>query len=89
MRYTKKKWLVTALLLVGIAALGLAASLAAAPGEPRSTEIRREFYWDAEKIYPCGVTIRTCQGYILRDGCAEESLFPTPYYDVFIDPCFP
>lgn len=88
MRNTKKRWTLMVLLLVGVLGLGLAVSLIAAPGEPRTTEIRREFYWDAEKTQWCGSTIRTCQGYILKEGCAEDSLYPTPYYDVFTDPCF-
>ena len=59
-----------------------------APGGPHITEIRREFYLDAAKTQWCGSTIRTCQGYFLKEGCCEELLYPTPYYDTFIEDCF-
>ncbi len=59
----------------------------ALPQEDRSTEIRREYYTLPGPVY-CGVSIRTCQGQILRDGCAENQP-PPPNYDVYIDPCFP
>ncbi|MCH9651392.1 MAG: hypothetical protein K0U98_24410 [Deltaproteobacteria bacterium] len=85
MRFLKTKAFLALALLVGVTG-ALVGSSGALPQEDRAREIRREYYTLPGPVY-CGASIRTCQGQIIRDGCAEDSP-PPPNYDVHIDPCF-
>ena len=83
----KRRILIATLALVAVAGGFLAMQLSALPQEERSQEIRREYYWDPANPISCGTSIRTCQGYFLKDGCAALTP-PPPHFDVYYDPCF-